>query len=330
MSDYSNILDGIKQDAANTASDVGSNLNAVQTQTLNPNQPMQPQPAFDQPVQTVPKLFDINHFISDLSAKSENKNKMAKQHSININSYDVAHNCIREIIFKIQNYPVESYRDTWLPILMRAALGNAVHDFIQSAYTGFTEMECSVKVPSIRASTRMDALINDNVLVEIKSCTYTDYYKIVNQQKPRDADFLQTMYYKYLLENHLEEAQQQKNLRSPAPKLSSYNIEYIQLIYVAHDICSADCKSVSESIEVSKKVKKMLNSRRNQFHYITAITLDLSRIDTDPYMDYITGKLKAINDHLNNNTVPPMNNPYINTKGCYFCIYKNICSQYGG
>lgn len=321
MNQYSSILNGIGLNENNSA-ETTHMPNNLQFKEDVPQQPE----VLNPPVQ----LFDISQFISDLSSVSETRNKMAKQNSININSYDIAHNCIREIIFKIQNYPTESYRDVWLPILMRAYLGNAVHDFIQNSYKGFTELECSVKVPSVRASTRLDALINDNVLVEIKSCTYTDYYKIINHQKPRDADFLQTVFYKYLLENHLQEAQSQKNTRSSPPKLKSYNIQYIQLIYAAHDVCSADCNSLSESINVSKKVKKMLNSRRNQFHYITSITLDLSKIDITPYTNYVVGKLNNINDHLNRNVIPPMNNPYINSKGCYFCIYKNICSQYGG
>lgn len=275
-------------------------------------------------------LFDIDTFVSDLAQTSEEKNRKARFYSNSINSYDIAHNCIREVLFKLQNQPVDNYQDVWLPIMMRAVLGNAVHDFIQTNSKQFTEVEVSIKVPSIRASVRPDALINNNVLCEIKTCTYDDYSKILRTRKPRDADFYQTVYNKYLIENHLAEAQAQQGTRSAPPKLSSYALTHIQLIYVAHDIISADCKSISESIQVAKEIKKLLNSKYNKFHYITTITLDLSKFDIKPYEDYIVGKMNAINYYMDNQTIPPIDNPYISSKSCHFCIYKKVCSQYGG
>lgn len=273
------------------------------------------------------ELFDIEDFITDLAQISEAKNRESKLMSNNVNSYDIAHNCIREVVFKLQNQPVESYQDVWLPILMRACLGNAVHDFIQTNSKRFTEVEVSTKVPSIRASVRSDALINNNVLVEIKSCTFSDYQKILKSRKPRDADFYQTVFNKYLIENHLAEAKLQKTRTSP-PKLENYKFRYIQLIYVAHDIISADAKSISEALQIAKQVRQMLNSKYNKFHYITTITLDLSQIDMSIYENYVVGKLNAINYHVDNNLIPSMDNPYIQPSACYFCIYKKVCSRF--
>lgn len=274
-------------------------------------------------------LFDINDFISDVSANSRKKNQNMHRASNNINSYDIAQNCIRQTVFRILNYPVEDYKDVWLPVIMRAFLGNAVHNFIQDNYRSFTEQEMSVKVPSIRASSRMDSMIGPHVLCEIKSCTYADYEKILKQSKPRDSDFFQTIFYKYLLENHLDEAKQQTNTRTPPPMLDKYDIRYIQFIYAAHDIMTSDCGSYGECLKTAKRVKQMLNSRVNQFHYITAITIDLNSIDITPHMEYVVGKLNSINYYLNNNIIPPMNDPYV-SDSCFFCLYKRVCAQNGG
>ena len=304
---YSSILQGVDQGSTPL---LNQNVNSVET-----------------PLTSNPRLFDVHDFIDDLSKISADKNQKAKFYSNNINAYDIAHNCIREIIFKIQNQPAENYTDVWSPIMMRATLGNAVHEFIQNNGSVFTEKEVSLKLPSLRVSVRIDCLINNNVVVEIKSCTYNDYNKILRTRKPRDEDFYQAVFYKYLLENHLEEAKKQTGTRTKPPKLDKYKIDYIQLVYVAHDIISSDCKSISDCLASATEVKKMLNSKHNQFHYITPINLNLNVIDVKPYEDYIVGKLNTINQYLSNNILPPMDNPYI-SKSCYFCIYKKLCSQY--
>lgn len=307
---YQQILKGAEVESASSQNSIASE--SISSQTLS------------NPIE----LFDVYDFISDLEVISQDRNQKAKFYSNNINAYDLAHNCIREIIFKIQNVPVENYKDVWLPIMMRATLGNAVHDFLQTNCSKFTENEVSIKIPSKRISVRVDSIINDNVLVEIKSCTYSDYSKIIKTRKPRDEDFYQAVFYKYLLENHLQEAKQQTNLRTQPPKLDSYNIKYIQLIYVAHDIISSDCKSISESLEVAKTVKQMLNSKYNQFHYITPITLNIDQISNyKDYETYIISKLNAINYYLDNNIIPPMTDPYICPKSCYFCVYKKPCKM---
>jgi len=98
---------------------------------------------------------------------------------------------------------VKSFADKWLPILLRSTIGTAIHEFIQSNTNQFTEGEVSLKIPSIKFSGRLDNLIGPNILIEIKSCTYADYEKIIRTRKPRVSDFYQAIVYKYILENIL-------------------------------------------------------------------------------------------------------------------------------
>ena len=299
-----------------------------QQQPTQSQQPQQQQPTQSQQQITPVSVFDIDDFIKDVSKKSEETNRRIHQNSISISSYDIASNCIRETIFKLLNYPVQDYRSTWLPVTMRASLGNSIHDFIQDNSTVFTETEASLKVPSIRCSVRLDCLINDDVLVEIKSCPYGDYSKIINSQRPRTPDFYQTIFYRWMLHNHLQEAKEQPraNLRSDPPKLNKYNINKIQFIYVAHDIVSSDSKSMSESIKTATNVRKLLNSKKNPFAFMTVLTLDLNVIDPIPYENYVVEKLNTINYHLTSQTIPTKDSKFV-TNSCFFCLYKNVCKS---
>jgi len=274
--------------------------------------------------QHIPKLFDVDEFVQEMANNSHEQNKKHHEYQENLNAYDLTMNCSRQIILKILNYPIESYQDAWLPLKFRAALGSAVHDFIQENYSGFTELEPSLKIPSIRTSVRLDGLINHDVLIEIKSCTFSDYEKILRTRTPRDSDFYQSIFYRWVLHNHLKEAQQQTKTRTPPPKLDKYDIRYIQMIYVAHDLLASDINSLSEAKALNSKIKKMLKSRYNQFYFITALTLDLNVIDPIPYEAYIVGKLNHVLQHLSNRTIPRLDDPYINNS-CFFCPYKNIC-----
>jgi hypothetical protein len=273
------------------------------------------------------KLFDVNLFIDELEKKSEERNKEIQLNSNTISSYDIAHNCIRQILFKIRNAPVTSYKNNWLPVVYRTVLGTATHDFIQQSKQ-FTELEVSIKAPSLNVSCRLDALIGDSVVVEIKSCTFSDYNKIIKSKKPRDGDFYQALLYKWLLENHLEEMKAQTQVRTQVPKLDKYNIKYIQLIYLAHDLVASECNSMSECEKINAQLKKLLNSKYNPFYFITTINIDLEKIDVPLYEQYIVDKILEINSFLTNKQLPDMKNRFISSKSCFFCLYKNICSQY--
>ena len=272
-------------------------------------------------------LFDVNQFVSDLKIKSEQKNFNRAKNSNRITSYSIAHDCIRQVYFQIMNYPAKSYSSLYLPIELKSVLGNSVHDFIQKNSSVFTEIEASIKIPSIRVSCRLDALINNDVIVEIKSCTFKDFENILKNKKPRDADFLQVTLYKYLLENHLEEAKEQTNIRTHPPKLDNYKIRYFQFIYVANDILSSESSNISESLKQVNKIKKLLDSKHNQFYFILPITIDLKNINITPHYTWIINKINKINYYLNNNKIPPKNDPFI-SNSCFFCIYKQICNQY--
>lgn len=300
-------------DSKITASNAGGNKAYIKQKEVDPTR----------------RLFDINDFLADIARASADKNKRYASQATNINGYDIASNCIRQIMFKLLNAPVESYCDNWLPVMMRANLGNAIHDFIQDNSKSFTEWECSLKVPSIRCSVRLDNLIHDNVLVEIKSCTFTDYDKILRTKRPRDNDFYQAMFYRWLIHNYLEEIQQQpiENLRTPAPKLPKYNIDTIQVIYAAHDLISSETGSISEALKHAAAVKKVLNSKYNQFYYITAVTIDLNTVpNVHEYDAYIEEKVMTINEYMSMNKIPPMDNKFVKDS-CFFCLYKKICKQ---
>src|SRR6056297_1016635 len=273
-----------------------------------------------------PMIFDIDDFVKDLNNLSRAKNFNIIKNSDKISGYDVSNNCIRETVFRILKYPVQDFSDTWLPVIMRAIIGNAIHSFIQNTYSGFTEKEVSLKIPSIRCSTRLDALMRDNVIVEIKSCPYTDYEKIIKTRKPRNSDFYQVLFYKMLLTNYLKEckSQNRENLRSDPPKLDEYNIRFLQLIYVAHDINAADCTSLNDAVNKARQIRKMLQTKSNPFSYMCVMTTDLNSIDVSSHMKYIIDKVNSINWYVENQKIPPMSDPFVNKKSCFFCLFKDV------
>ena len=150
------------------------------------------------------KPFDVQVFIQELADHSEKKEREYVENATQMNGHDIASGCIGYIVRKLLNIPVPSYAHNWLPILFRATLGKAVHEFIQGYTNQFTEIEKSLKVPSINFSGRLDYLSGNNILGEIKSCTWKDYQKIIKTQTPRTEDFYQSVCYKYILENYLE------------------------------------------------------------------------------------------------------------------------------
>ena len=137
------------------------------------------------------------------------------------------------------------------------------------------------------------------------------------------------MIYKYALENHLEETKQQTTSRGGSiAALDEYNIQYIQFVYVCHELISAEANSIGESIEISKVLKRQLESKRNQFWFMKALTIDLSKVDSSPYINYIESKIKEINYYMEKKTLPPLDHKYIDKKDCYFCLYNKICDRY--
>ncbi len=277
---------------------------------------------------TVSKPFDINEFIRELHKRSSIKNKLYYEAVQFINAYDLAQGCIKDIIYKLRNTPVESFADKWLPILMRSVIGRAIHEFIQENSIQFTEKVVSLKVPSIRFSGRLDALIGSNILVEIKSCTYSDYEKIIKTCRPRTTDFYQAIVYKYILENYLDEIKNCKlAVRTQRPQLDKYDIDTIQFIYVAHDVVATDVESFDEMIERIRQLKKALNSKSNTFFFITSLVIDLINDLADPYIEYIKTKLDRINYYLDNNLMPKEDDEFIDTSKCFFCLYKQLCNK---
>jgi len=326
--DMINIINGSEESNKSLASKA-SNVE-IQTYILPAEQTDEQPPTFNYDLvddnQRALSPFDVELFTKEVARKSDSKGRAYSHLTQNISGYDIASKCIADVVFKLQNTPVESFASKWLPIAMRGTIGTAIHDFIQGTSDQFTELEPSLKIPSIRFSGRLDGLIGNNVLVEIKSCTYADYAKIIKSRSPRMADFYQVMTYKYILENYLHEAQTANvKRRTQPPVLSKYDIDTVQFIYVCHEILASDIEDFGEMLKNIKQIKKTLNSRSNSFFFITALTVKLTPEISKPYIEFVQDKIRRINWYIDNNKQPTSDEPYINKKGCFFCLYDRIC-----
>ena len=275
--------------------------------------------------------FDIQKFAAEIKNISKEKNKNYYDDGKTISAYDISSNCISQIVKKILNYPVYSFSDKWLPLSFRSTLGNAVHDYIQSNSNQFTETEISVKVPSINFSGRLDCMIGNNILVEIKSVPYTGkdgFKKIIDSKKARTKDIIQLTSYKYILENYLDEAKSQiGNTRTDPPHLDNYKIDTLQFIYVAHDLVAADIDNLSEAIKMITTMKRQLNSRNNPFFFITNIVYNVN--DISDYINnlekWIKLKIDRINYYINSESLPTSDDPFIDRSSCFFCYHYKNC-----
>lgn len=213
---------------------------------------------------------------------------------------------------------------------LRCTIGSAVHDFIQDNCSIFTEQEVCLKVPSKRLSTRLDCLINDDILVEIKSCNYADLKQIIKDGKPRIKDFYQSTLYKYLIENYLDEIKLQKPTRGGTiPLLDKYNIKHMQFIYVCHEVISADTDNMSEAVKFATNLRKLSNSKKDPFWFIQTMNVDLSTINMTIFENVVKEKIDDILHHLNTNQIPEMDSKFIDKGACFFCIHGQTCSSQG-
>jgi len=134
------------------------------------------------------------------------------------------------------------------------------------------------------------------------------------------------MTYKYILENYLKEAQTANvKRRTQPPILEHYKIDTLQFIYVCHEILASDIEDFGQMLNNIKHIKKSLNSKSNSFFFMTALTVNLTDEISKPYIDFIHDKIKRINWYLSNNKQPTSDDPYVDTKKCFFCLYNDIC-----
>ena len=283
-------------------------------------------------------LFDINKFSEHIIKNNINDKLNRLDYSKNITGGDIAQCCPRETLFRLGGINYTNLNKMWHAVAIKCVIGTAIHEFIQnSPYNVFTELETVVKVPSINISGRVDGIINNDVLVEIKSCPYKDFSSIVNNNKYRDKDFTQVVLYKYLLENHLDEINTIDNNYNK-PKFDKYKFKKIQMIYIANDLISDDMVNISSSYKIVETLKVKLNSKSNPFWFITTVIIDveenfelISKLE-----DKIKRKIGLINESLthNRNNVnkiyPPKSNEfvqeYVNSGYCFsFCLYNNHC-----
>lgn len=317
MHDFSSLIEGLKLNNIEIT-DTTSQLQNIEIDS-------------DQPSELPLITFDVRDFQQELKSNSERNNKNFHSNSERFNAYDVAHNCIRSVLFRIFKYPLRSYSDSWLPVKLRTTLGNACHEFIQASKV-FTEEEVYMRVPSLNISTKIDCLINDNVLVEIKSCNYTDYANIIKTNLPRTKDLYQAILYRYLLENHLEESMAQtlsddEKRKYNLPKLKQYKIKVIQFIYICHELISAEADTIEQDLEFSKRLKKFLNSKNNKFWFIKDLQLNIENFDVTRIEQHVVDKLSELKKYNDEKKLPDMKHRHIDPKSCFFCLFKEVCSS---
>ena len=175
---------------------------------------------------------------------------------------------------------------------------------------------------------KIDSLLGSNILCEIKSCTYEDYRKIIRTQQPREKDLLQAMTYQYILTNYLEEIQSEKvtlPYGGDKPKLEKYDIKQIQFIYVAHDVVASDAESYAEIVELMRSTKKLLQSKNNQFFFITSLLVDIDDELRDHCNDFVKKKIADILKYMKAKNSPTKKSRFVNFNNCYFCPYREIC-----
>lgn len=276
-------------------------------------------------------LFSETNFEEDLIRKSHDKNKYFAENTTRLNSYDIVHSCIRSVIFRMLGFPVKSYKDNWLPVSYRTTLGSATHDFIQGTSTKFTEQEVYLRIPSKNISVKIDCITNHDTIVEIKSCTYADYEKILKTNQARSEDFFQALLYKYLIENFLDESKKQdlgeRASKYNLPKLNKYEIDKIQMIYVCHELMAAD-KTIEESVQFAKSLRKQLNSKFNTLWFIKSILYPMDNEKYKHHIQLIEERLDETQDFINKQLVPPMKHRFVDTSKCFFCLYKDSCRKY--
>lgn len=273
-------------------------------------------------------LFNLREFENELINNSYNKNKGFADNTKRFNAYDIAHNCIRTVIFRMLGYPVKTYKDKWLPVALRAKIGQACHDFVQKNSSTFTEQEVYLRIPSIHTSVKIDALINHNVLVEIKSCPYKDYSKIIKTRQARPDDLKQAITYSYLIEEHIEESRNQRleHNRYNLPKLNNYFIETVQMIYVCHELFAADA-TIAESVKDAAELRKKLNSKYKNLWMLDVLNYDVNTKDYQQIKSDVKEKIEQLNIFFANKKIPQMSNKFIDKKKCFFCLYGDVCKK---
>jgi hypothetical protein len=250
---------------------------------------------------SITKSFTIHDFVKNLNNKAVVEKFEQYLFSDNITAYDIAYNCILQVLFRLNNIPVESLESKWLPVLLRAIIGSAVHKFIQLNYD-FDEVEVPVKIPEIRFSGKVDAIIGGNTLVEIKTVTLNDFNLIRKKNLPRKKDFIQLYCYKYLMEEYQEKGPYNK----------------FQFIYIYNGYESQSTQELIEVNDVSADTS--LSQFKNIIHVLT-----IDNVQNEQVEDYIKRKLDVINTHLDKGTYPSCDNEFIDKRCCYFCLYKKIC-----
>jgi len=267
---------------------------------------------------------------------SETNNLTYNFFSEKITAYDIFENCILQVYYRLSKVPIQQYTDIYLPLIIRNKIGIAVHSILQSIIP-FTEVEVDLFVKSRMFKGKIDAILGNSTLVEIKTVSYNDYRTIIQSKSPRKKDILQLLVYKYFIENYLDEIKQESENLSNPPKQDTYNIKTLQFLYIAYDLTSSDL-TLEESVKIQQNLKRQLKSKYNSFFFLDVITINLDndkevlnfyenkfKKDIEEKIDLI---LKSIELGIEPDFMDETINKFIDTRKCYFCFYKHVCSRY--
>jgi len=155
----------------------------------------------------------LNYFDTDKFYTNMRKSQMEQAMEVTERDYiraSEAGDCSNLILFRLKGTEPDHNkvgRNQFLPLM--AHVGNAIHSFLQKNY-GFASTELPRNSDTYRIHCRVDALLDDDVIVEIKSVT--------DARILREKDIMQVTANYLVLKEH------------------GYNIRAGQLVYVARSL----------------------------------------------------------------------------------------------
>jgi len=83
---------------------------------------------------------------------------------------------------------------------------------------------------------------------------------------------------------------------------------------------ATDVESFGEILNKIKELKRLLNSKSNSFFFMTTLVIDTINDVAEKYLEYVENKIKYINYYIDNNIIPPADDPFIDKSAC-FSVY---------
>jgi len=74
---------------------------------------------------------------------------------------------------------------------------------------------------------------------------------------------------------------------------------------------ATDVESFGEILNKIKELKRLLNSKSNSFFFMTTLVIDTINDVAAKYLEYVENKIKYINYYIDNNIIPPADDPLL-------------------